>query len=141
MELAESKKDELERLAKEAAKDYMTPDKEAEEFGHSELTLDELTEQVELLNHSHTIVKKPLSEYPDEELKRELFIEGRKAGSKKRHDLLMDEFMRRNKATETPEEKLAREEYLRNRKMTESILAKRRGPKNTPSQKSKRKKR
>lgn len=120
----------------------MKPDKEAPEFGHSNLTFEELESQVqELAKGSPKIEPKPLSSFTDEELKLAIMMTGRAASQVTKHNKLMDEFMRRNQANETPEEKEARLEYLRNRKATEAIVASKRGPRFTPSQKSKRKKR
>lgn len=122
----------------------MKPDKEAPEFGHSNLTFEQLESHVQDLADStpkDDSEPKPLSSFTDEELKLAIMITGRASGQVTKHNKLMDEFMRRNQANETPEEKEARLEYLRNRKATEAIVASKRGPKFTPSQKSKRKKR
>jgi len=129
----------------------MTPDKEAAEYGHSELTFEEMEREVAKLTTQadaagagkSTLVNEGLfiSELSDEDLKTAIFITGRGVGQTAKHNRLMDEFMRRAIVNETPEEKVARLEYLRSRESTEAILKARRGPRSTPSQKSKRKKR
>lgn len=129
--------------------DMMTPDKEATEFGHSPLTLEQLTEKVSTLEGNARSAGKSakgaeklnLSKLSDDELKHHIFITGKESGQSTRHNKLMDEFMRRNLDNESPEERVAREEYVANRKMSQAIIASRRGNNNTPSQKFKRKKR